>query len=32
MEIDEYVFGKKYGKLSHGKNLAPKIFPKKEPL
>jgi hypothetical protein len=28
MEIGESFFGKKkHGKLSHGRNLAPKIFP-----
>jgi hypothetical protein len=26
MEIGESFFGKKHGKLAHGKNLAPKIF------
>jgi hypothetical protein len=27
MEIGKYFFGKKHGKLTHGQNLAPKIFP-----
>jgi len=28
MEIGESFFGKKHGKLAHGQNLAPKIFPR----
>jgi hypothetical protein len=26
MKIDEYFFGKKHGKLAHGRNLSPKIL------
>jgi hypothetical protein len=27
MEISKYFFGKKHGKLAHGRNLSPKVFP-----
>jgi hypothetical protein len=26
MEIGEYLFGKKHGKIAHGRYIAPKIF------